>query len=75
MVEVYAHYGPWLLSALTVWGMFVVGGRSRNAWLVPLGSQVAWALWIFASETWGMVPGHLALWWVYIRNHRKWAAE
>jgi hypothetical protein len=64
---------PWLLSASTIYTMFLAGNKSRNAWLVALISQALWAIWIIASETWGMVPGHIALWIVYTRNHLLWS--
>lgn len=67
-----AEYLPWALSASTILTMMLAGSRYRRTWLVALGSQVLWAIWIVASETWGMIPGHAALWLVYFRNHLKW---
>jgi hypothetical protein len=67
-----AEYLPWALSASTIVTMILAGSKWRSTWLVALLSQCLWALWIWASATWGMIPGHLALWAVYIRNHIKW---
>ena len=68
-------YGvPWLLSASTIYVAFLAGEKSKNTWAVGLLSQCLWLLWIVASETWGMLPGNIALWVVYARNHFKWNA-
>ncbi len=65
-------YLPWLLSAITIWTMFLAGDRKRHTWLVGLGNQALWLLWIVAASAWGLLPMNLALWIVYARNHLKW---
>lgn len=66
---------PWLMSASTVYSMWLAGNRSGRAWVIALSSQCLWAVWIVLGEYWGLIPGHIALWWVYIRNLVKWRAE
>jgi hypothetical protein len=63
---------PWLLSAITIWTMFLAGDKRRNTWLVGLGNQALWLVWIIAAEAWGLLPMNAALWIVYARNHLKW---
>ena len=63
---------PWLLSASTIYTMFLAGNKNRHTWAVALVSQTLWLVWIVASATWGLIPGHLCLWAVYVRNHLKW---
>jgi len=65
-------YLPWLLSCLTIYSMWLAGGRNKYTWLVGLGNQFLWLIWIFASESWGLLPMNGALWVVYARNHWKW---
>lgn len=65
-------YLPWLLSALTIWMMWAAGNKNPNAWLVGALSQVLWAVWIFETEAWGLVPMNVALAFVYTRNLVKW---
>ena len=72
MADALTVYLPWALSASTIYTMFLAGEKSRWTWVVALGSQAIWAIWIVASQTWGMIPGHLALWFVYTRNYFKW---
>jgi len=66
---------PWIMSAATVYTMFLAGNKSPSTWVVALLSQAMWLIWIIASQSWGLLPGHAALWWVYARNFVKWREE
>jgi len=68
-------YLPWLLSAITIYTMFLAGDRKSYTWLVGLANQALWLTWIVASEAWGLIPMNIALWAVYARNHLKWRAS
>lgn len=70
-----ATYLPWLLSAVTLTGMWLAGNQHRAAWLVTLGNQVLWGTWIVATGAWGLLPATLAIAAMAIRNYRKWAAR
>lgn len=72
MTEAIRSYLPWLLSAVTIWMTVLAGSKHRNAWLIGLGNQLLWLVWIIATEAWGLIPMNLALWVVYARNHLKW---
>ena len=74
MLSFLTTYGPWALSATTVFMLFLAGSKHRHTWLVGLASQALWLVWIIASGTWGLLPGNIALWVVYLRNHMKWRA-
>ena len=67
-------YLPWLLSAITIYTMFLAGDRNKNTWLIGLFNQALWLTWIIASASWGLIPMNIALWIVYARNHMKWRA-
>jgi hypothetical protein len=68
-------YLPWLLSAITIWMTLLAGNLHRNAWLVGLGNQLLWLIWIVVTGTWGLIPLNIALWVVYGRNHLKWKLD
>lgn len=72
MREATTTYLPWLLSAITIYMTVLAGNKSRHAWLVGLGNQALWLLFIVATGTWGLLPMNFALWVVYGRNHMKW---
>lgn len=63
---------PWILSAITIYTMFLAGDRKSHTWIVGLINQALWLVWIIASASWGLIPMNLALWIVYTRNHLKW---
>jgi hypothetical protein len=67
-----ATYLPWLLSAITIYSMWLAGERKSYTWLIGLANQALWLVWIIATEAWGLLPMNLALWFVYGRNHLKW---
>lgn len=75
MSDLVVKYLPWLLSAITIYTMFLAGDRKKYTWLIGLGNQALWLVWIVASAAWGLLPMNIALWIVYTRNHFKWAQE
>lgn len=68
-------YLPWLLSAITIWMTLLAGNLHKSAWLVGLGNQLLWLIWIVLSANWGFIPLNIALWIVYGRNHLKWQKD
>ncbi len=72
MAEAIKDYLPWLLSAITIYSMWLAGERSKYTWLIGLAHQALWLVWIVATQAWGLLPMNLALWFVYGRNHWKW---
>jgi len=64
---------PWLLSAITIFTMWKAGDLKRSAWLVGLGNQALWLVWIIFSHSWGLLPLTAALTFVYTRNYIRWA--
>jgi hypothetical protein len=75
MTQLITTYLPWLLSCITIYMTILAGNNNRNAWAVGLVAQVGWVIWILASESWGFLPMNIAMWIVYMRNHRKWAVK
>lgn len=65
-------YLPWLLSAITIWMTLLAGNKHQKAWLVGLGNQLLWLVWIVSVGSWGLLPMNFALWIVYARNHWEW---
>ena len=64
---------PWLMSAMTIAVMWLAGNKSPWAWRLSLLNQVAWAIWIVGTQTWGLVPLNVAMVIVGVRNLRRWA--
>lgn len=72
MKEIIVIYLPWLLSANTIYFNILAGNKSKQTWAWALMGQLAWLVWIVASESWGLLPMNIALWITYFRNHLKW---
>jgi hypothetical protein len=75
MTDTIVKYLPWLLSGITIYTMFLAGNKSSKTWLIGLGNQALWLIWIVCSGAWGFIPMNIALWIVYARNHMKWNKE
>ena len=72
MSEILIAILPWILSANTLYVMFLAGGKRKNAWLLGLIGQLLWLLWIVLVGAWGLLPMNIGLWIIYGRNHLKW---
>ena len=75
MSEAIRLYLPWFMSAVTIWMTLLAGNKHRSAWLIGLGNQLLWLVWIVATGAYGLLPMNAALWIVYGRNHLKWRSS
>lgn len=71
----FVNYMPWLLSAMSIWQTIWAGNLNRNTWVLGLFNQMLWLIWIILSKNWGLLPMNIAMWIVYVRNHRKWRKQ
>jgi 4-hydroxybenzoate polyprenyltransferase len=65
----------WVLSAVTILTMWLMG--SKNVWgpRVSLFSQVLWCSYSIATKQYGLLPACTVLGIVAVRNIRKWNAD
>lgn len=75
MTSTIETYLPALLSVITIWMTLMAGNKHPRAWLVGLGNQLLWLIWICAAAKWWFLPMNFAMWLVYLRNHLKWNAS
>lgn len=66
---------PWVLSALSLAMSWLTGSKWRHVWLYGLFIQCLWLAWVLASGKWGFLPLTASLFFVYARNHFRWARE
>lgn len=66
---------PWVLSALSLAMSWLTGSKWRHVWLYGLFIQCLWLAWVLASGKWGFLPLSASLFFVYARNHFRWARE
>lgn len=62
----------WIMSAITITGMWLAGNKTPWAWVLGIGNQALWLLFIVQMESWGLLPMLIALLFVYGRNLWKW---
>lgn len=70
-----AQHGSWLLASLTLIMMIALGLEKRWGWMLGLWSQLAWAVWVYATQNWGFIPLTGALTIVYYLNWKRWSTK
>lgn len=63
---------PWVMSASTLYMTFLQGRKTWKAWLVGLANQVLWLWFTISTQTWGLLPLNVGLWFLYVRNLFIW---
>lgn len=66
---------PWVMSAITIWSMWLAGNKSTLAWKIGLANQVLWLAFNIHFKVWGFLPTTLFLVYVYTRNLIKWRRD
>lgn len=59
---------PWVLSAWTMFAMWIAGGNPRLGWKLALWGQIFWWSYTFTSSAWGFMPLNIGLTLIYWRN-------
>lgn len=75
MKQLVVIYLPYVLSAVTIYTMVLAGDKKRSAWVAGMAGNGLWLAWIWAGNTWGLLPLNFALWAVYARNYRNWGRD
>jgi hypothetical protein len=66
---------PWVMSAVTLYGVYLAGNKTVTAWWLGLGNQVLWLAFIIHNEAWGLLPMLAGMVVLYSRNILKWSRE
>lgn len=66
---------PWVLSVGTLIIHWLAGNKWKYTYLLGLGNQAIWFLWVFMSENYGFLPLNIFLSLIYIRNHIRWTHD
>lgn len=62
----------WLLSAVGMLALWLLGRRSKTGFLVGLLSDVLWAVYSVQTAQWGFLPACAVYAVIHIHNYRKW---
>lgn len=66
---------PWITSAVTLYGMWLLGSKKRSGWIVGIANQGLWIVTSIAFHTWGFLPLSASLLVTYTRNLLRWRAD
>lgn len=75
MLALYAQYGDWVLSTLSLVMAWATGNKWRGAWLFGIFVQAFWIAWIIVSGRWGFFVLSVLLALMYARNYWRWSDE
>jgi hypothetical protein len=63
---------PGVISVNSIGVMYLIGNKSRAAFVLGLGNQCLWLSWLLYIETYGMLPTVAAMSAMYVRNLHAW---
>ena len=65
----------WVLAAIGVTGMFLVGRKTVWGWLVLLANETLWTIYAIHTKQYGFIAMALAYAGVYIKSFIHWKRE
>jgi hypothetical protein len=66
---------PWLMSAISLLCIYLSGRKIRLNWLIGLGNQGFWLVYVLTAKSWGMLPLTAGITLLCIKNWYAWAPE
>jgi nicotinamide riboside transporter PnuC len=65
----------WLLAAIGVTGIFLVGKKTIYGWLILLLNECIWIAYAIATEQYGFIVMALSYAAVYIKSYLSWRKD
>lgn len=65
----------WLLTFYSLFGVWLVGRKKIEGWLVGLSCQALWLFYALSTHQYGFIVSSVVFAVVYVINYRKWKAE
>jgi hypothetical protein len=65
------QYWSWLLTAVGLLGLWVVGSGKSWGWLINLGTEPLWAIYAITTHQYGFLFSAVAYGYIYFRNYIK----
>ena len=65
----------WIMSALTLFTMYLAGNKNKHAWVIGLFNQILWAFFIYQTQALGLIPMTIALVGIYTKNLYQWGSH
>ena len=64
-----------LISIITILYMYLLSRQIMEGLYVGLIAQFIWVIFIIQTESWGLLPLNIALWYICITGIIKWKKE
>lgn len=68
------EWWSWVLSAVGLTSLWLLGNKSKWGFAVGLLADVLWCSYSINTQQWGFVPGCIVYASVHIRSFKKWKA-
>lgn len=65
----------WLLTFYSLFGVWLVGRKKIEGWLIGLSCQGLWFFYALSTHQYGFIVSSVVFAVVYVINYRKWKAE
>lgn len=69
------EYWSWILAAIGVTGIYVVGKKNMWGWLVLCVNECIWIAYALATKQYGFIVMALSYAAVYIKSYIQWRKE
>lgn len=69
------QWWSWILTAIGITGLYLVGKKSLWGWIVGIGVQLLWIAYAVATQQWGFIISALAYGAINLRNYIRWNNE
>jgi hypothetical protein len=66
---------PFILSGVTILSMWLAGRKDKRAWALGLANQTLWLVFIWQTQSWGLLVLAGALICIYSRNYLRWRKD
>ena len=70
-----SQWWSWILAAIGVSGIYVVGNKNMLGWIVLCINECIWTLYALATRQYGFIVMAFAYASVYIKSFRQWKRE
>lgn len=70
-----SEYWSWILAAIGVTGIYVVGKKNIWGWLVLCVNECIWIAYALATQQYGFIVMALAYAAVYVKSYIQWRKE
>lgn len=64
-----------LISIVTITQMYLLTRKIKLGLYIGIISQVLWVIFIIDTQSWGLVPLNIWLWWIFITGIKQWDKE